>query len=98
MLNSFFVLLAAILWGMTGTVQTSLDQGVSPIAVAMIRSAIGGSLLLVITIIMRKINFLRWSWKWTILAAASIALFQGLFFSSIRLTGIAIGTVATIGS
>jgi len=32
------------------------------------------------------------------LAAASIALFQGLFFSSIRLTGVAIGTVATIGS
>lgn len=32
------------------------------------------------------------------MAAASIALFQGLFFSSIRLTGVAIGTVATIGS
>ena len=98
MLNSLFVLLAAILWGMTGTAQTYLDEEVSPIAVATIRSAIGGSLLLAITIIMRKINFLRWSWKWTILAAASIAFFQGLFFSSIRLTGIAIGTVATIGS
>jgi len=83
---------------MTGTAQTYLDEEVSPIAVATIRSAIGGSLLLAITIIMRKINFLRWSWKWTILAAASIAFFQGLFFSSIRLTGIAIGTVATIGS
>jgi len=97
MLNSLFVLLAAILWGMTGTAQTYLDEEVSPIAVATIRSAIGGSLLLAITIIMRKINFLRWSWKWTILAAASIAFFQGLFSSS-RLTGIAIGTVATIGS
>ena len=32
------------------------------------------------------------------MAAASIALFQGLFFSSIRLTGVAIGTVVTIGS
>ncbi len=29
---------------------------------------------------------------------ASIALFQGLFFTSIRLTGVAIGTVVTIGS
>lgn len=80
MLNSLFVLLAAILWGMTGTAQTYLDEEASPIAVATIRSAIGGSLLLAITIIMRKINFLRWSWKWTILAAASIAFFQGLFF------------------
>jgi len=94
----FFVLLAAILWGMTGTAQTFLDDGVSPIAVATVRSAIGGGLLLAMTILLRKINFYKWSWKWTILAAASIALFQGLFFSSIRLTGVAIGTVATIGS
>ncbi len=98
MLNPLLVLLAAILWGMTGTAQTFLNQGVSPIAVATIRSAIGGGLLLAITISLRKINFRNWSWKWTVLAATSIALFQGLFFSSIRLTGVAIGTVATIGS
>lgn len=94
----FFVLLAAILWGMTGTAQTFLDKGVSPIAVATIRSAIGGGLLLVVAVLLRKISFRTWSWKWTILAAASIALFQGLFFTSIRLTGVAIGTIVTIGS
>lgn len=94
----FFVLLAAILWGMTGTAQTFLDKGVSPIAVATIRSAIGGGLLLIVAVLLRKISFRTWSWKWTILAAASIALFQGLFFTSIRLTGVAIGTVVTIGS
>ena len=94
----FFVLLAAILWGMTGTAQTFLDNGVSSIAVATIRSAIGGGLLLAIVLLLRKISFRTWSWKWTILAAASIALFQGLFFTSIRLTGVAIGTVVTIGS
>lgn len=94
----FFVLLAAILWGMTGTAQTFLDKGVSPIAVATIRSAIGGGLLLIVAVLIRKISFRTWSWKWTILAAASIALFQGLFFTSIRLTGVAIGTVVTIGS
>ncbi|WP_249649198.1 EamA family transporter, partial [Lysinibacillus sp. D4B2_S17] len=54
--------------------------------------------LLAITILLRKIDLQNWSWKWTILAAASITLFQGLFFSSIRLTGVAVGTVATIGS
>lgn len=94
----FFVLLAAILWGMTGTAQTFLDKGVSSIALATIRSAIGGGLLLVAVVLLRKISFRTWSWKWTILAAASIALFQGLFFTSIRLTGVAIGTVVTIGS
>lgn len=94
----FFVLLAAILWGMTGTAQTFLDNGVSSFAVATIRSSIGGGLLLVVVVLLRKITFRTWSWKWTILAAASIALFQGLFFTSIRLTGVAIGTVVTIGS
>lgn len=94
----FFVLLAAILWGMTGTAQTFLDKDVSSIGVATIRSAIGGGLLLVVVVLLRKISFRTWSWKWTLLAAASIALFQGLFFTSIRLTGVAIGTVVTIGS
>ncbi|MFJ7668663.1 DMT family transporter [Lysinibacillus sp. NPDC097195] len=94
----FFVLLAAILWGTTGTAQTFLDKDVSSISVATIRSAIGGGLLLVIVVLLRKISFRTWSWKWTLLAAASIALFQGLFFTSIRLTGVALGTVVTIGS
>lgn len=94
----FFVLVAAVLWGMTGTTQTLLDDGISPVAVATIRSAIGGGLLLVVAIALRKIHIRTWPWQLTLLAAASIALFQGLFFSSIRLTGVAIGTVVTIGS
>ena len=94
----FFVLIAAVLWGMTGTTQTFLDDDISPVAVATIRSAIGGGLLLVVAIALRKIHVRKWPWQITLLAAASIALFQGLFFSSIRLTGVAIGTVVTIGS
>lgn len=94
----FFVLVAATLWGMTGTTQTFLDDGISPVAVAAVRSAIGGGLLLVVAIALGKIRIRTWSWQWTLMAAASIALFQGLFFSSIRLTGVAIGTVVTIGS
>lgn len=94
----FFVLIAAILWGMTGTTQTFLDEGISPVAVAAVRSAIGGGLLLVVAMALGKIRLRTWSWQWTLMAAVSIALFQGLFFSSIRLTGVAIGTVVTIGS
>jgi len=47
---------------------------------------------------MRKINFKKWSWKWTVFAALTIALFQCLFFTSVRYTGVAVGTVVTIGS
>lgn len=92
------VLLAAVLWGTTGTTQTFLQGNISPFAVACIRSAIGGGTLLVIVLCMRAIKWSTWPWKWNILAALSIALFQCLFFSSIRYTGVAIGTVVTIGS
>ena len=93
-----FVLFAAMLWGTVGTTQTFLQEGVSPIAVAATRSLIGGGVLLIAALAMRKINLKKWSWKWTILAALTIALFQCLFFTSVRFTGVAVGTVVTIGS
>ena len=94
----FVVLLAAILWGTVGTTQTFLQEGISPFSVAAVRSAIGGGVILIVLVFMRKINFVNWSWKWTILAALLIALFQSSFFTSVRYTGVAIGTVVTIGS
>lgn len=93
-----FVLVAAMLWGTVGTVQTFLQDDISSVAVAAVRSAIGGGVLLLAALAMKKIHFKTWSWKWTILAAVSIALFQSLFLNSIRFTGVAIGTVVTIGS
>ena len=98
LLPYIIVLFAAILWGTTGTLQTYLQGGIAPISVAAFRSLFGGGILLIILVMMRKINFKTWSWKWTILAAILIGLFQTSFFSSIRLTGVAIGTVITIGS
>ncbi len=92
------VLLAAMLWGTVGTTQTFLTEGISSFAVAGVRSAIGGGVLLIVTIAMRKISLKNWSWKWTIFAAIAIALFQSLFFTSVRFTGVAVGTVVTIGS
>ena len=91
-------MLAAVLWGTVGTTQTFLQQGISSIAVASVRSAIGGGFLLIAVLAMKKLNFKTWSWKWTILAALTIALFQSLFFTSVRFTGVAVGTVVTIGS
>ena len=92
------VLLGAILWGTTGTAQTFMPQTIHPLAVGASRLAIGGLSLLIILLIMRKIDFRNWPWKSTLYAAISMAIFQYLFFSSVRLTGVAIGTVVTIGS
>lgn len=87
-----------MLWGTVGTTQTFLSEGISSFAVAGVRSGIGGGVLLLAVLAMRKISFRNWSWKWTILAAIAIALFQSLFFTSVRYTGVAVGTVVTIGS
>ncbi|MBO0586712.1 EamA family transporter [Sporosarcina sp. E16_8] len=97
-ISYLFVLVGAILWGTTGTAQTFMPQTIHPLAVGASRLAIGGFSLLVILLIMRKIDFRNWPWKSTLYAAISMAIFQYLFFSSVRLTGVAIGTVVTIGS
>lgn len=92
------VLLGAMLWGTTGTAQTFMPQTVHPLAVGASRLAVGGFSLLILMIVMGKINFRTWPWKATLLAALAMAIFQYCFFTSIRLTGIAIGTVVAIGS
>lgn len=92
------ILFAAMFWGTTGTTQTYLQGGISSFAVACVRSGIGGGLLLMVVLFMRKMKWRSWPWKWNIAAAIAIALFQCFFFSSIRFTGVAIGTVVTIGS
>lgn len=92
------VLFGAVLWGTTGTAQTFMAQTIHPLAVGASRLAVGGFTLLIILLVMRKIEFRNWPWKSTIYAAISMAVFQYLFFSSVRLTGVAIGTVVTIGS
>lgn len=94
----FLVLLAAVLWGTTGTAQTFLPQNAQPLTIGASRLAIGGFSLLIIMVLMKKINFRMWPWKATIVAAICMAIFQPLFFTSVRITGIAIGTVVAIGS
>lgn len=92
------VLIAAVLWGTVGTTQTYLSDGIHPITIAMVRSFIGGGVLLLLALLMKKIKFKNWSWKQTIFASITMALFQPLFFMSVNLTGVAVGTVVTIGS
>ena len=93
-----FVLLGAILWGTTGTAQTFLPDNAHPFIISAGRSATGGLFLLIIMIILKKIKFRSWPWKQTLYAAICISLFQLLFFSSVRLTGVAIASVVAIGS
>lgn len=93
-----FVLLGAILWGTTGTAQTFLPDNAHPFVISAGRSAVGGLSLLIAMILLRKVKFKNWPWKETMYAAICISLFQLLFFSSVKLTGVAIASVVAIGS
>lgn len=92
------VLCGGILWGTTGTAQTFIPETVDPFVVATLRLAIGGFVLLTALVFLRRMNLASWPWKQIIVVSIALALFQYSFFTSVRLTGVAVGTVVTIGS
>ncbi|WP_062051916.1 EamA family transporter [Bacillus sp. JCM 19034] len=97
-ISPFLILLAAIMWGTTGTTQAFAPDAAHPIAIGATRLAIGGLFLLIMLIILGQLNVKNWSVRLTVLATLSMAVYQPLFFSAVSLTGVAIGTVVAIGS
>lgn len=93
-----FVLLAAILWGTTGTAQALSPVESTPLAVGSMRLLIGGSALLIFVLISKGITYKNLPKKRLLLASLSMALYQPLFFTGVDLTGVAVGTVVTICS
>lgn len=96
--SPFLILLAAILWGTTGTTQALAPETAHPIAIGATRLAVGGIFLLLIIIILGQLNIKNWPIRSTLLASLSMAFYQPLFFSAVTITGVAIGTVVAIGS
>lgn len=92
------VLLAAVLWGTTGTAQSFIDGIAHPLTIGALRLSIGGFTLLAIAMLTKKMVWHEIPWKYAIISAALMAIFQPLYFSAVQLTGVAIGTVAAIGS
>lgn len=93
-----WVLFAAMLWGTTGTAQTFLVGEAHPLTIGAVRLAIGGFGLLAFVWISGKLRGVQIPWLWVGLSALCMALFQPFFFSAVQLTGVAIGTVVSIGS
>ena len=96
------VLLAATLWGTTGTAQALGAGQVDPLAVGAARLVVGG---LVLALIGLPGGALRTALtggprRWAVLLAgvAGVAGYQEAFFSAVARTGVAVGTVVAIGS
>ena len=92
------VLLAATLWGTTGTAQALGPEGISPETVALVRM-VGGALLLVYAFVRHDTTPMRTLVGWPLVfAMAALAASQPLLFTGMVRTGVAVGTIVTIGS
>lgn len=91
------ILLAAILWGTTGTVQVLAPDSAHPVSIGAARLFIGGLFLLIIVVLTGKLNLKNLPLKTTVIASVCMAVYQPLFFSAVTITGVAISTVVAIG-
>ncbi|TPH13408.1 DMT family transporter [Litorilituus lipolyticus] len=93
------IIIASILWGTTGTA-ANYSPNVSSLAIGAFSMGIGG-ILLVITA-RRKLlvdyMIILAQPKLLILGAASVAIYPLAFYTSMRLSGVAIGTVVSIAT
>jgi drug/metabolite transporter, DME family len=100
------VLLGAAAWGSTGTAAHFAPAGASPASVGAARIALGGMLLLAIALatagsrraVAGLLSGGLVARAVLLLAAAAVAGYQVCFFTAVRDTGVAVGTVVAIGS
>ena len=94
---AMLVVLAAVLWGTTGTAQELGPDGIDPLVVGWARLAIGGAGLLVLARVRRAVRA-PLPRPWVIVAIGASAAYQLTFFGGVRLAGVALGTAVGIGS
>jgi drug/metabolite transporter, DME family len=103
------VLAAAAAWGSTGTAAHFAPSGTSSASIGAARIALGGALLLAAGVrtgsgrreVARLLAGGDRPWRGraaVALAAAAVAGYQVSFFTAVRVTGVAVGTVVAIGS
>lgn len=91
------ILLAALCFGTTGTAQALAGSG-SAVSVGSARIVVGGGLLAAVAAARGELGSLRRSWPLVLSAALGVAGYQLAFFAAVRETGVAVGTVVTIGT
>ncbi|OED63035.1 hypothetical protein A165_16005 [Vibrio tasmaniensis ZS-17] len=97
--GTLVILLASILWGTTGTA-ASFAPDLSPLAIGAFSMGVGG--LMQAGLAYRKILFafdkLLQNKKLLAVSAVALAVYPLAFYSSMKLSGVAIGTVVSIAT
>ena len=91
------VLIAAILFGTTGTAQALGPDGSTPLTVGASRILVGGSILAAMALASGGFRG-RWPLGHVLLAGAGVAVYQLAFFQAVADTGVAVGAIVAIGS
>ncbi|MBB6114001.1 DME family drug/metabolite transporter [Rahnella inusitata] len=93
------VLIAALLWGTTGTAAT-FAPGVSAVAIGAVAMGVGGMLQALIALrgIALHRATLRHHWRMLLTGALAVAVYPLAFYASMHLAGVTVGTVISIGS
>jgi len=107
MKSTFIILAGAILWGTTGTAQAFSPENSNAMSLGAFRMMIGGSVLLFVAMLLEKKH---WHANMSRVGKSSrlklslfcggcaMALYQPMFFTGVKETGVAFGTVLAIGS
>ena len=91
------VLVAAILFGTTGTAQALGPDGSTPMTVGASRILIGGGILAAMALASSGFRG-RWPLGQVAIAGAGVAIYQLAFFQAVADTGVAVGAIVAIGS
>lgn len=97
--HALAVLLAAVLWGTTGTVAHFAPAGSSALAIGLATFGIGGvvlaavSLRRVVAVLRRRANL-----AWLLAGAVGVVLYPAAYYPSMTLAGVAVGNVVALGS
>src|SRR5699024_1051739 len=93
------VLVAAILWGTTGTAAT-FAANVGPLAIGAAALGIGGILqaLVALPALARSLLALRAHWGIVSMGAVAVFVYPLAFYSAMHYAGVAIGTVSSLAS
>lgn len=96
----FAVLLAAVLWGTTGTFQSFLPDTREPLVVGAVRLWVGAASLMLLALAhpVSRRSFGQVPCGPLLLAGGFIGLYNLLFFAAVLRAGVGIGTAITIGS
>ena len=92
------VLMAAVMWGTTGTARALAPADAAPLAVGAVRIAIGGAVLVLIALARGTLFSRRWPIFPATVTAVAVAIYQLAFFEGVARAGVAVGTILAIGS